>query len=203
MGNLGDIMSRVKKLTLAVVGVFFVLAFLFSVNVNADHDDNNYEKQKAAIDRANDGIIGYTHDGIPVYEWEVPEAQKVSQAQLQVDRALEIQIKGIKKVKTNVLNSNTLEMKIDDKVYTLIVNCKLTAIDNFQWQTRGDGVLNVGDFGFARRNPFKYFDNPALELSKEQVEAKLKDWDLNTRTCIILALQLAGTTKEENNVEKK
>ena len=36
MGNLGDIMSRVKKLTLAVVGVFFVLAFLFYPNVNAD-----------------------------------------------------------------------------------------------------------------------------------------------------------------------
>ena len=43
-------------------------------------------------------------------------------------------------------------MKVDDKVYTVIVDCKLTAIDNFsKWQTRGDGVLNVGDFGFARR----------------------------------------------------
>ena len=191
-------MSRVKKLTLAVVGVFFILAFMFSMNVNADHDDDNYEQQKAAIDKANDGIIGYTEHGVAIYEDEVE-----STATLSVDRALEIQIKGIKKVKTNVLNSNTVEMKVDDKVYTLIVDCKLTAIDNFQWQTRGDGMLNVGDFGFARRNPFKYFDNPALELSKEQVEAKLKDWDLNTRTCIILALQLAGTTKEENNVEKK
>ena len=191
-------MSRVKKLTLAVVGVFFILAFLFSVNVSADHDDDNYEQQKAAIDRANDGIVGYTDDGIPVYESEVAESLK----QLQVDRALEIQIKGIKKVKTNVLNVNTLEMTIDSKVYTVIVDCKLTEIDNFQWQTRGDGVLNVGDFGFARRNPFKYFDNPALELSKEQVEAKLEDWDLDTRTCIILALQLAGTIEEEENGEE-
>lgn len=175
-------MSRVKKLTLAVVGVFFILAFLFSLNVNAD-----------------DKVVGYTHDGIPVLESEVP---KESQAQLSIDRALKIDIKGIKKVKTNVLNVNTLEMTVDNKVYTLIVDCKLTEIDNFQWQTRGDGSLDVGDFGFARRNPFKYFDNPALELSKEQVEAKLEDWDLDTRTCLILALQLAGTIEEEENGEE-
>ena len=191
-------MSRVKKLTLAVVGVFFILAFMFSMNVNADHNDDNYEKQKAAIDRANDGIIGYTEHGVAIYEDEVE-----SSATLSVDRALNIEIKGIKKVKTNVLNVNTLEMTVDEKVYTIIVDCKLTEIDNFQWQTRGDGSLDVGDFGFARRNPFKYFDNPALELSKEQVEAKLENWDLDTRTCIILALQLAGTTEEDANVEKK
>ena len=191
-------MSRVKKLTLAVVGVFFILAFMFSMNVNADHNDDNYEKQKAAIDRANDGIIGYTEHGVAIYEDEVE-----STATLSVDRALNIEIKGIKKVKINVLNVNTLEMTVDDKVYTIIVDCKLTEIDNLQWQTRGDGSLDVGDFGFARRNPFKYFDNPALELSKEQVEAKLENWDLDTRTCRILALQLAGTIKEEKDGEEK
>lgn len=172
-------MSRVKKLTLAVVGIFFILAFLFSTNAKADK------------------VVDYTEHGIPVMESEVPNLAKLS-----VDRALKIDIKGIKKVKTNVLNVNTLEMTVDEKVYTLIVNCKLTEIDNFQWQTRGDGSLDVGDFGFARRNPFKYFDNPALELSKEQVEAKLKDWDLDTRTCIILALQIAGTIEEEENGEE-
>ena len=147
-----------------------------------------------------DEIVGYTHDGIAVYESEVPDYSQ--QAKLSVDRALNIEIKGIKKVKTNVLNVNTLEMTVDEKVYTIIVDCKLTEIDNFQWQTRGDGSLDVGDFGFARRNPFKYFDNPALELSKEQVEAKLEDWDLDTRTCIILALQLAGTLGEEEDGEE-
>ena len=172
-------MSRVKKLTLAVVGVFFILAFLFSLDVNAE-----------------DEVVGHTEHGIPVLESEVP------QAQLSVDRALNIEIKGIKKVNTKVLNVNTLEMTVDNKVYTMIVDCKLTEIDNFQWQTRGDGSLDVGDFGFARRYPFKYFDNPALELTKEQVEAKLKDWDLDTRTCTILALQLAGTIEEEENGEE-
>jgi len=43
-------MSRVKKLTLAVVGIFFILAFLFSQKANAD--DNK--------------IIGYTEHGISV-----------------------------------------------------------------------------------------------------------------------------------------
>ena len=43
-------MSRVKKLTLAVVGIFFILAFLFSQKANAD--DNK--------------IIGYTEHGIAV-----------------------------------------------------------------------------------------------------------------------------------------
>ena len=42
-------MSRVKKLTLAVVGVFFILAFLFSINANAEEP------------------IGHTEHGIPVY----------------------------------------------------------------------------------------------------------------------------------------
>ena len=43
-------MSRVKKLTLSVVGIFFILAFLFSQKANAD--DNK--------------IIGYTEHGIAV-----------------------------------------------------------------------------------------------------------------------------------------
>jgi len=43
-------MSRVKKLTLAVVGIFFILAFLFSQKANAE--DNK--------------IIGYTEHGIAV-----------------------------------------------------------------------------------------------------------------------------------------
>ena len=178
-------MNKIKLNILSPWPVLIVLVmFVTGISVLALANDDN-----------DDTVIGYTHDGLPVLESEVP-----SQAQLSVDRALNIEIKGIKKVKTNVLNINTLEMTVDEKVYTIIVDCKLTEIDNFQWQTRGDGSLDVGDFGFARRNPFKYFDNPALELSKEQVEAKLED--LDTRTCIILALQLAGTIEEEENGEE-
>ena len=46
-------MSRVKTLTLAVVGIFFILAFLFSQKVYADHNHD-------------DKIVGYTEHGIAV-----------------------------------------------------------------------------------------------------------------------------------------
>ena len=146
---------------------------------------------------ADDEVVGHTEHGIPVLESEV-ETDFTAKGLRQID----IRINSIKKIDTNVLNINTLELTLDDIVYTIIVNgCKLTKIDNFQWQTRGDGALNVGDFAIVRRNPFKYFDNPALELSKEQVDAKLKNWDLNKRTCYIVALQKAGKIKQPGVVE--
>mgnify|MGYP001393125098 CR=1 FL=1 len=147
---------------------------------------------------ADDEVVGHTEHGIPVLESEVTETDFTAIGLRQLD----IKIKSIKKIDTNVLNINTLELTLDDIVYTIIVSgCKLTKIDNFQWQTRGDGALNVGDFAIVRRNPFKYFDNPALELSKEQVDAKLKNWDLNKRTCHIVALQKAGKIKQPGVVE--
>ena len=134
---------------------------------------------------------GHTHDGLPVYQSEVDDAEAL--AQLQLDRLLNIDIKGIQKVDTNVLNINTVELFVKDNVYTIIVdNCGLNEIDNFQWQTRGDGSLDIGDFAIVRRNPFKYFDNPNLDLTKEQIEAKLKNWDIDQRACFIVAIQKAG-----------
>ena len=175
----------------ALLATLIMGAALITVVALADHDDDNYEKQKAAIDKANDGIVGYTHDGLPVYQSEVDEAEAL--AQLQLDRLLNIDIKGIQKVDTNVLNINTVELFVKDNVYTIIVdNCGLNEIDNFQWQTRGDGSLDIGDFAIVRRNPFKYFDNPNLELTKEQIEAKLKNWDIDQRACFIVAIQKAG-----------
>ena len=46
-------MSRVKTLTLAVVGIFFILAFLFSQKVYADYNHD-------------DKVVGYTEHGIAV-----------------------------------------------------------------------------------------------------------------------------------------
>ena len=40
------------------------MVMFFSVLALADHDTENYERQKANIDMANDGIVGYTHDGL-------------------------------------------------------------------------------------------------------------------------------------------
>tara|TARA_B100001057_G_scaffold341210_1_gene342035 strand:+ start:115 stop:732 length:618 start_codon:yes stop_codon:yes gene_type:complete len=177
----------------AMLSVFILGIALMNVVAFADHEDDNYERQKANIDMANDGIVGYTHDGLPVYESEIED-------QLSIDRELNIVIKGKQQVDVNILNANTLELTINEKIYTMIVNCKLNDIDTIQWftwpidnsQLEGDGSLDVGDFGIARRDPFKYFDNPKIResLTKDQVESKLKDWNLDQRVCEIQAIQI-------------
>ncbi len=184
----------------AILTVAFIGIGLMNVVAFADHDIENYKKQKANIDMANDGIVGYTHDGFPVYQSEIDEAEADLIGQAIGLRQLNIQIKGTKKVTVNVLNSNTVELLIDDKVYSMILDCKLNEIDNIQFFTwpidgsglEGDSKLDVGDFGIARRDPFKYFDNPKLResLTKEYVEEKLDGWDIDERVCVINAIQL-------------
>ena len=187
----------------AMLSVFILGIALMNVVAFADHEDDNYERQKANIDMANDGIVGYTHDGLPVYESEIEE-------QLSIDRELNIVIKGKQQVDVNILNANTLELGINEKIYTMIVNCKLNDIDTIQWftwpidnsQLEGDGSLDVGDFGIARRDPFKYFDNPKIResLTKDQVESKLKDWNLDQRVCEIQAIQIINLPKALEDV---
>ena len=187
----------------AMLSVFILGIALMNVVAFADHDTDNYERQKANIDMANDGIVGYTHDGLPVYESEIEE-------QLSIDRELNIVIKGKQQVDVNILNANTLELGINEKIYTMIVNCKLNDIDTIQWftwpidnsQLEGDGSLDVGDFGIARRDPFKYFDNPKIResLTKDQVESKLKDWNLDQRVCEIQAIQIINLPKALEDV---
>ena len=184
----------------AILTVAFIGIGLMNVVAFADHDTENYERQKANIDMANDGIVGYTHDGFPVYQSEIDEAEKDLLGQAIGLRQLNINIKGSKKVNVNVLNTNTVELFVDDKIYSMILDCKLNEIDNIQFFTwpidgsglEGDSKLDVGDFGIARRDPFKYFDNPKLResLTKEYVEEKLEDWDLDKRVCVIQGIQL-------------
>ena len=187
----------------AMLSVFILGIALMNVVAFADHEDDNYERQKANIDMANDGIVGYTHDGLPVYESEIED-------ELRIARELNIVIKGKQQVDVNILNANTLELGINEKIYTMIVNCKLNDIDTIQWftwpidnsQLEGDGSLDVGDFGIARRDPFKYFDNPKIResLTKDQVESKLKDWNLDQRVCEIQAIQIINLPKALEDV---
>ena len=187
----------------AMLSVFILGIALMNVVAFADHEDDNYERQKANIDMANDGIVGYTHDGLPVYESEIED-------ELRIARELNIVIKGKQQVDVNILNANTLELTINEKIYTMIVNCKLNDIDTIQWftwpidnsQLEGDGSLDVGDFGIARRDPFKYFDNPKIResLTKDQVESKLKDWNLDQRVCEIQAIQIINLPKALEDV---
>ena len=99
-------------------------------------------------------------------------------------------VKDIQKIKTEFISSNIITLSIDDdREYNIVFgDCSINDIDNFQFQTRGDGKLDVGDFAIVRRNPFKYFDNPNLELSKAQIESKLKNWDMAVRVCTIAAI---------------
>lgn len=195
-------MNRIKLNILSPWPVLIVLVMFvsfISVVALADHDDDNYEKQKAAIDRANDGIVGYTHDGIPVYESELPNGD-VQLGQALGLRQLDINIKDIKKISTNVVSKNSIELVLDDKEYNIVFgDCSVTDIDNFQFQTRGDGKLDVGDFAIVRRNPFKYFDNPKLDLSKSQIESKLKNWDMAVRVCTIAAISKIEIKVPETN----
>ena len=141
-----------------------------------------------ALGNDEDPIVGYTHDGIPVYESEIPE-DDVQLGQAIGLRQFDINIKDIKKISTNVVSEESIELLLDDNEYVIIFgDCVLTDIDNFQFQTRGDGKLDVGDFAIVRRNPFKYFDNPNLELSKAQIESRLKNWDIDLRVCTIAAI---------------
>ena len=198
-------MRRINLDTKVPALLILLVEAFFSVLALADYDTENYERQKANIDMANDGIVGYTHDGFPVYQSEIDEAESDLIGQAIGLRQLNIQIKGTKKVNIDVLNSNTVELLIDDKVYSMILDCKLNEIDNIQFFTwpidgsglEGDSKLDVGDFGIARRDPFKYFDNPKLResLTKEYVEEKLDGWDIDERVCVINAIQLTETIK--------
>ena len=80
----------------AMLSVFVLGIALMNVVAFADDQEENYARQKANIDMANDGIVGYTHDGLPVYQSDIPEEDMDYKA-LGL-RQLDIQIKGIKKV---------------------------------------------------------------------------------------------------------
>ena len=120
-----------------------------------------------ALGSDDDPIVGYTHDGIPVYESELPDGD-VQLGQALGLRQLDINIKDIQKIKTEFISSNMITLTIDDvREYNIVFgDCSINDIDNFQFQTRGDGKLDVGDFAIVRRNPFKYFDNPNLVIKK-------------------------------------
>ena len=178
-------MSKTKKLTLAVVGIFFILAFLFSMDASADHDEN-YARQKANIDMANDGIVGYTHDGLPVYESDIPED---SADKLTVDRELTITLKKIA-VKEKYLNGNAIEISTGGNNYTIVLDCLIAENDTFEW-VGVDGRLKIGHQVGVRRTPLKNWSNPDFTNSKIKKELleQAEDFDKFERQCTIQWIQ--------------
>tara|TARA_R110000868_G_scaffold312040_1_gene572993 strand:- start:2462 stop:2950 length:489 start_codon:yes stop_codon:yes gene_type:complete len=63
-----NFLKNMSPLLIAALVMFFMLV---AFETKADHNEDNYEKQKALIDMANDGIIGYTEHGIAITKDEI------------------------------------------------------------------------------------------------------------------------------------
>ena len=147
---------------------------------------------------AEDEVVGYTHDGIPVLESDIPEEDRDRETYIAKGlRSLDIDVKLQKGLKANVLNENTLELFINEKVYTILLNCvdagtdnkaSLTNIDFFDWAVVGK--IEVGSQALVTRNPVKNFGNPAIKEMMQNNDVRLRSWDFRPRTCIVVGIQM-------------
>ena len=192
MKNKFTLKERVFFSPWAFLAVLFVGIGLMNVVAFADHDTENYERQKANIDMANDGIVGYTHDGFPVYQSEIDEAEAdmlKAQAELQVDRALTITLKKIA-IKEKYLNCNSVEINTGGNSYTIVLDCLITEMDTFEW-VGTDGKLKIGHQVGIRRTPLKNWGNPDFSSSKVEKELleRAEEFDKFERQCTIQWIQ--------------
>ena len=176
-----DIKSPWALLTTLIIG-----AALMTILAFADHDDDNYERQKANIDMANDGIVGYTHDGLPVLQSDIPED---SIDKLTVDRELTITLKKIA-IKEKYLNGNSIEISTGGNNYTIVLDCLIAENDTFEW-VGVDGRLKIGHQVGVRRTPLKNWSNPDFTNSKIKKELleQAEDFDKFERQCTIQWIQ--------------
>ena len=152
---------------------------------------------------AEDEVVGYTHDGIPVLESDIPEEDRETYIAKGL-RSLDIDVKLQKGLKANVLNENTLELFINDKVYTILLGCvnagteekaSLTNIDFFDWAVVGK--IEVGSQALVTRNPVKNFGNPAIKEMMKNNDVRLRSWDFRPRTCVVVGIQIKTKVEEE------
>ena len=184
----------------AMLSVFILGIALMNVVAFADHEDDNYERQKANIDMANDGIVGHTEHGIPVLESEIDAKEDVKGSREYIAkglRTLDIDVTLQKGLKVVVLNENTLELYMGEEVYTILVSCvkagtplkeSLTPIDFFDWAVAGS--ITTGSIALVTRNPVKNFGNPKIKEMMKNNDARLKNWDFNPRTCTVVGIQV-------------
>lgn len=151
---------------------------------------------------ADDEVVGHTEHGIPVLESELTEESKESYVAKGL-RSLDIDVKLQKGLKANVLNENTLELFIGDKVYTILLNCvnagteekaSLTNIDFFDWAVVGK--IEVGSQALVTRNPVKNFGNPAIKEMMKNNDVRLRSWDFRPRTCVVVGIQIKTKVEE-------
>ena len=156
----------------------------------------------SVIALADDEVVGHTEHGIPVLESELTEESKESYVAKGL-RSLDIDVKLQKGLKANVLNENTLELFIGDKVYTILLNCvnagteekaSLTNIDFFDWAVVGK--IEVGSQALVTRNPVKNFGNPAIKEMMKNNDVRLRSWDFRPRTCVVVGIQIKTKVEE-------
>ena len=169
-----------------MLSVFILGIALLNVVAFADDHKENYAKQKANIDMANDGIVGYTHDGLAVYESDIPDD---SVDKLTVDRELTITLKKIA-IKEKYLNGNSIEISTGGNNYTIVLDCLIAENDTFEW-VGVDGRLKIGHQVGVRRTPLKNWSNPDFTNSKIKKELleQAEDFDKFERQCTIQWIQ--------------
>ncbi len=142
-----------------------------------------------------DEVVGYTHDGLEIRQSDIPD-ESVEQYIAKGLRQLDIDVTLQKGLKANVLNENTLELFINNDVYTILVNCvnagtteaaMLTAIDFFDWAVVEK--IEIGSKALVTRNPVKNFGNPAIKDMIEKNDIRLSNWDFRPRTCTVVGIQ--------------
>ena len=190
-------MSRVKKLTLAVVGVFFILAFLFSINANAEEP------------------IGHTEHGIPVYAEDLVEDKDVEpivskqgdvlgvvvnkkaeqkQLKLNVVRKVDVGFSRTRIKDVDVVNRNTIIIELRNKKRYQIefTFCDVTDGDVFQFFTFNSTSLRVGDHARV----YRWYENPRFNIPKSRWDT----WNWFNRTCYIKTIN--EIVEEEENGEE-
>lgn len=151
-----------------------------------------------------DEVVGFTHDGLPILQSDIDEAEAEAKAELEYKadgfRQLDINVNLISGLKIKVLNSNSLELYIGDDRYTILVDCVfyqtenkagLTKVDFFEWQTL-TGKITVGTPALVIRNPVKNFGNPKIKEKMKEDNARTQNWDFSPRICTIKAISNIG-----------
>ena len=98
-----NFLKNMSPFLMAALVMFFMLV---AFETRADHNHDNYEKQKAAIDMANNGIVGYTEHGIPITK----EDLQVKSINMRSIRGYTIQGNNVIRVRTTRKQEYDIEL---------------------------------------------------------------------------------------------
>ena len=96
----------IKNMSPLLITALVMFLMMVAYDARADHNHDNYEKQKAAIDMANNGIVGYTEHGIPITK----EDLKVKSINMRSIRGYTIQGNNVIRVRTTRKQEYDIEL---------------------------------------------------------------------------------------------